>query len=252
MKFQRLIPLSVAVLVWILSQVFLIEPKFFYAALAIGAVAIILGVKFIVGREKAMAWLPLIIAPLLFSVSFSAYAAIIVNRLLIQFVFLLVAWFNFVYLKNLYYYFIHNNAERAARLDNLLAAGGFLTMFAATAVLFALPAFLNWSLLVTLPMIAVLSGLTFVQFLPIKKIAWSATAAALLLNVLILTELAGAFSLWPLNFNVLALLFAIVYYLSLSVMRLYWSDNLRRRALKLPLILSIIAVLLLILTARWF
>lgn len=257
MKYKRFIPLITPLLIWFLSQAFLLKPGFFYSALAFGTLIIIFSVKLIASREGNKNWPPFIIAPLLFFLSFSTYITIIVSHFWIQVIFLLIVWFLFTYLKHLYYYWTRSSPEyeskleQGVKLDNLLITGGFLTAFATAGVLFGLSAFLNWPLGLMLPVFVLIIWLLFIQFLPLKKISWRQTGGLLTINVLILTEFAWVFSLLPLNFNILALFLAIAYYLTLIVVRLNWSGGLNRRALKFPLILSAIVIILLLLTARW-
>jgi hypothetical protein len=253
MKYQRFIPLITSLLIWLLSELFLTQAKLFYITLAVGGLLIIFSVKLIVGRQPLF-WPSVIIAPLLFFVAWTSYAAIIIGNFWIQLIFLLVVWFIFAYLRNLYYYAAALSATEpsvwSVKFDNLLIAGSFLTSFAAAAVLLDLPAFVNWPWFVMLPVWALVVGLLLIQFQPFKPGQWP-VGGLLILSVLALTELAGVFSLLPLNFNILALFLAIAYYLSLIIIRLKARGGLNRRAVRLPLILSALAIFLLFLTARW-
>jgi len=249
-KYRRFIPLVIPLIVWFLSQAFLIEPPFFYSALALGVLLITLSVRSIVRQNAAGDWPPFIISPVLFFLSFSTYATMIVGRFWIQLIFLLVAWFLFSYFKNLYYYSTYSVPERADKLDSLLSGGGFLTIFAAAGVLFGLPTFLNWPLIATLLIFVPIVWLLLIQFFPLK-VGWHPSGSLLFIMVMILTELAWVFSLLPLSFNLLAFFLAIAYYLSILIVRLDSRGGLVFSALKLPLILSAIAVLVLLLTARW-
>ena len=252
MKYQRAIPVLAPLLIFLLSESFLGWPKLFYISLTLGGLLIILGVKYIIGRGPLF-WPSFIIAPLLFFWSWSVYAAMIVGNFWIQMIFLMIFCFLFSYLRTLYYYVAPRPGQPAEgeKFDNLLISGGFLTAFAAAAVLLDLPAFLNWPLYIMLPLWALLIWLLLIQFRPFKVgPSWPAGALTTL-SVLALTELAGVISLLPLNFNILALFLAVAYYLCLMVIRLQARGNLNRRALQLPLILSALAILLLFLTARW-
>ena len=251
MNFRRLIPLLVPLSVWLLSQAFLLVPKIFLIAVSLGLVIILFGVKALVGREKKRDWLLYFIAPTLFFISANAYAAVTVSRLVIQSAFLLTAWFLFSYFKNLYYYLSYGAPDRALKIEHLVVSGGFLTVFAASGVLFDLPAFINWPVWADAIVFFIIFFLLFLQFLPFKKISLLSSGAELVIGSLILSELALALTMLPLNFNILALIMAIIYYFFLSVVRLKWQDRLSRRALKYPLILSIFIILLLLLTANW-
>ncbi|MFA5155509.1 MAG: hypothetical protein WC453_03680 [Patescibacteria group bacterium] len=252
MNYKRLLPLFVPVLLWLLSQAFLWAPYFFYASLALGALLIVLSLKHLVSRSQAF-WLPFAIPPVLFFLSFSAYTAIIARNFWIQILDIALLGFMFWYLRDIYYYFYGRENDRwAKRLDNLLLSGGFLTAFTASAFLFDLSVFINWPFYFLLPSLAALSACLFWQFRLLPRPERSAgTAWWPALSVLALVELAGAFILLPLNFNILALFFAIFYYLGLIIIRLAESGGLGRRAVKLPLILGVVIILALLLTSRW-
>jgi len=252
MKYQRLIPLITPLLVWSLSQAFLWRSDFFYSALALATLLIVLSVKYLISATRGY-WLPFIIPPVLFFLSFSFYATIIISRFWIQLIFLLIAWFLFSYLRNLYYYLGRADSSQpwGLKLDNLLVASSFLTIFAASAVLFDLPAFLNWPWYYLLPAVVIITGLSYFQFRLLPSDGQRVSYGFLLVNIVIITEFSWALSLLPLNFHILALFLAIFYYVSLIIIRLEERGSLNRQALKLTLILSSLAILLLLLTARW-
>ncbi len=255
MKYKSFIFVLIPVVIWLLAEAFLIRPRIFYFILSLCLLLIVLSIKYINNKHKEY-WLLFTIFPILFLLSFFFYAAIVVSNFWIQSIFLLVIVFIFLYLRDFYYYSIqleHSQAELKwlTKLDNLLISGSFLIAFASAAVLFRLSAFITWPIYIMLPIWAIIVWLLFVQFKPLKVPgSWSVSGLALI-NTLIITELAGILVLLPLNFNILALFLAIIYYLGLMIMRLAESDSLSSRALKLPLILSSIAILFLFLTARW-
>ena len=251
MQYKRLIPLLVPLIIWIFSQAFLRWPSLFYSALAIGLLIIVLSVRLLAGKERD--WPLLAIAPTLFFLNFSLYLAIIIGSFWIQAILVLIAWFLFVYLKNLYYYFTHKESELIFedKLDNLLIVSGFLSVFAASTVLFSLPNFITWPVWATLLILAAVIWLLFIQFMPLKKINPEKAKVLTLVSIFGLAQIAWGLSLLPLKFHILGLFLAISYYLALTIVRLHLRGALNRRALKLPLILSATAFILLLLTARW-
>jgi len=252
MSFKRFIPVIVPLLIWFIGQAFWRLSNLFYSALAVGALIIILSVRYLAGRHKPD-WPLLAISPALFFLSVSCYIAIIIGNFWVQTLFILIAWFLFVYLRNLYYYFTRQESESIYedKLDNLLIAGSFLSVFAAATTLFSLPIFINWSIWATIPIIAAFIWLMFVQFLPLKKMKSLPAQGLMLASVLGLAELAWGLSLLPLRFHLLGLFLAIAYYLALFIIRLHLRGALNRRVLKVPLILSALAFIILFLTARW-
>ncbi len=232
MKYQRIIPLITPLSVWLLCQAFLRWPGFFYSVLAIGSLLIVLSVKYLVGREKS-AWPLLTIAPVIFFLTFSCYAAIIIGGFWVQFLLVLIFWFLFVYLKNLYYYFTHKELESIFedKLDNLLLVGSFLSVFTAATVLFSLSTFITWPLWATIMILAAVICLLFIQFMPFKRVNPEQAKALIMVSVLGLAELAWGLSFLPLKYHLLGLFMAIGYYLVLVIIRFHLQGNLNRRSL---------------------
>jgi len=253
MKYKRLIPLFSAVAIFILAEVFLAYPQFFYISLATALLVVFLSVKYLSSRSKPY-WLFFTISPALFLTGFFFYSSVITGNIWIQTIFFIIAWFVFMYLRSFLYYSSNRDSQGVSwqsKLDNLMISGGFLTAFSTSAVLFDLSAFITWPFYLMLLLWAFIAWLLLVQFKPLKSQGTWPIGGLVLINVLVLTELAAVFSFLPLNFHILALFLAIIYYLSLMIVRLEFSSKLNHRALKLPLILSALAILLLLLTARW-
>lgn len=252
MNYKRLLPVITPAFVWGLSQVFFWRPLFFFAALALGTLLIAWSVKEIAGRHEPD-WYFFISAPILFSLAFNSYAAVIASSFLVQVCFVAIAWFLYSYLKAFYHFAVHKEEREdwKIRLHRLLIPGGFLTMFAAFAVMLYLPLFFNLDIYISLPLFIVLSWLLFVQFGPIKHIDARPTGTLVIINVIIMAEMAWAFTLLPFNYNLLALFAAITYYLLLLIVRLEARGDLNRQSLRPSLIIIVSAMLLLVLTARW-
>ena len=239
-------------MIWLFGQIFLRRPDLFYSALALGALIIVLSVRHLAGVEKRD-WLLLAIAPILFFLNFAFYISIIIMSFWVQALLILIAWFLFVYLKNLYYYFVHQESKPVFedKLDNLLIVGSFLSVFAAATVLFSLPIFITWPVWATVLILAVIVGLSFLQFMPLNKMKPEQAKILIIVSVIALAELAWGLSLLPLRFHLLGLFLAVGYYLTLTIIRLHLRGALNREALKLPLILAAIAFITLFITARW-
>lgn len=252
MNYKRAIPLVVPLIIWLMSQSFLRWSHIYYSVLTVGALIIVLSVKYLTDRDNHD-WPLLAIAPFLFFLTFSSYVSILIGSFWVQLILALIAWFQFAYLKNIYYYFAHPESKSIFedKLDNLLIVSGFLSVFAAATVLFSLPIFINWPVWATVSILAVLISLLFVQFRPFKKIMPAKAKVLIIISVLSLVEFAWGLSFLPLRFHLLGLCLAITYYLALFIVRLHLRGDLNRRVLKLPLILAALAFILLFVTARW-
>ncbi len=254
MNYQRFIPLLAPLAIWLLSQAYLARPSFFYLALALGAGLIMASVRQLSGYEQPN-WLLHAISPVLVYIGLAAYATIIVGGFWLQLALAAAAWYLFSYLKAFYLY-VNAEGQAAAdrqlsQLENIIIAGGFVAVFAATGFWFGLPAFVSWPPLYTLPVLALLILLLFVQFSLFSPNRARPLGISAFLIVILLIESAWAFSLLPLHFNILAMFMAISYYFGFVVLRLKWSGSLNWRSLKFPLILSFLAIFFLFLTAQW-
>jgi len=251
MKYQRLIIFFTPLIVWLLSQAILITPKFFYSALALGAAVIIFSVKFLADAKALKNWPVWFVSPLLFWLAGAVYAAILPGRFWVQAIFLMILFFLFFYFRHLYYHFAYGAPEREEKLEGWLLSGGFLTVFASSATLFGLSAFINWPFVLLFLSFIIISAVLILPFTALRKISLKKNGWLVLVSLITFGELVWAISLLPLNFNVLAFLAAIFYYFILMIIRLDWRGELKRQTLKWPVILSFVLVLISLLTARW-
>jgi hypothetical protein len=67
----------------------------------------------------------------------------------------------------------------------------------------------------------------------------------------VLIEAAWSISFLPLNYNVLGMVLAICYYISIGLTRFHLRNKLNRKVVKLYLFLGFISILILLLTSRW-
>jgi hypothetical protein len=73
-----------------------------------------------------------------------------------------------------------------------------------------------------------------------------------LASTFILAELTLVVYFLPLSFNILGFLIAVFYYLLLMALRLALRNDFSVKTLRLPLIFSLILIIILLLTSRWF
>lgn len=252
MENQRSIVILMPLILWLLSQAFFLRPSFFYAALSLGLLIIVFGVKHLFKNSANQHWLFFIITPSLFFLSLALFVATLTSHFWIQIIFLVNAWFMFSYLRNVYYYAAYEAPERENQLDSLLLSGGFLIIFCSASTLYGLQSFLSLSFILLLLAFSPVAFLVFAQFIIFPKNKILFKGPVILAAVLALLELAYVFSLLPLNYTVLGLMLAVVYYFLLMTLRFWGRGELDRRHIKSPLIISIIIIFFLLLTAIWF
>jgi len=236
---------------WVLDEIFVFRPAFFFVSLGLGMLVITLSVRALMKNRSQKFWPVFIIAPALFFLSFSFYSAIITSHFWMQAIFLLIVWYVFYFLKNIYYFYSFGAPEREEKLRRLMLSGSFLSAFAVSSVLFGLPIFLSWSFLLLLLMFIVICAALFGQFLIFSGRTDREQIIFLAVNTLVLSEFAGVLFLLPLNFNILGLLTAVVFYFLLLINNWRLENRLTYHNLKWPAAASIIISILLLLTARW-
>ncbi|MFA5130968.1 MAG: hypothetical protein WC467_00930 [Patescibacteria group bacterium] len=236
---------------WALDEIFLFRPDFFFVSLGLALLIIAYTVRALVKKGSQKFWPIYIVAPAVFYLSFSFYSAIISSHVWIQLIFLLNAWFVYSYLKNIYYHFSFSAPEREIKLRRLLISGAFLSTFALAANLYGLTVFLNWPFILLLASFIILSIFIFGQFFMFQTKSSHDERLFLGLNVLILAEFAGVFFFLPLNYNVLGLLVAIIFYLLLLFNEWREENRLDFKNLKWPIIITTLIFIVVLLTARW-
>lgn len=250
MKRSRLLINFVPLILLLLSIAFLFFRVFFYASLGLGALLIVLTVKYLVEKNSSRPWLPFIFSPLLVFLGGELYAVFLSSYLYLSIIFLVIIWFVYSYLRNLYYYLAYGAPERERKIDNLLLTGGFISVWALAGSLFNIQAFLNWPFWLFLLFFVPFAWISFANFSWWQK-NFSTADLVVLFNTIILLELAWILSLLPLNYNILGFLLALFYYFLLFSLRLSWRRELNRRRLRLVLIGSLVVIFLILLTATW-
>jgi hypothetical protein len=251
MKNKLGLVILVTFLLWVLNQLFLFKAPLFLSCLAIGTLLILLLTRNLVQPFRKHGWLVWLISPILFWLAVSLYATIITGYVFIQIIFLVMASFFYLYFITLNSYLINKTPELNKKFDNLILSSGFLTCAASGASLYGLTAFVSlptgFLLLFFMPVAAFL----FIQFASLKKNFWPENKSLLLIEVLILMELAVVLSFLPLNFNLLGFALGLGYFFLLSIMRLRWQERLDQLKVKRLVILSIVIVFILFFSARW-
>ncbi len=251
MKNKNLLILLVPFLLWFLDEIFLFRPTFFFVSLGLGVLIISLAVRALLKSNRSQFWPIFIITPSLFYLSFSFYSTILVNQLWMQIIFLLNAWFIFSYLRNTYYYFSFGAPEREIKLRRLLTSGAFLSTFALAASLYGLPIFLSWPFVLLWLVFITLSFILFGQFFMLTSRIEREQKIFLGINVLVLSELAGILYFLPLNYNILALVVAIIFFVLLLINRWRETNRLNWKNLRFPFVIGSIIMIFIFLSSRW-
>jgi hypothetical protein len=240
------------IILWLLSQLFLARPQFFFISVFSGLLLLAFVIKGSEKHKQDRNWPLFFFFPALFFLSVSLYITFLPNYYWIQTILLFAAYFSFAYLRNIYYFFHYGASERAERLDGLMLAGGFLSVFALASSLYGLPTFLGWNFWTLLPLFVILVSPLFFQSFVLGRIHIRENWPLFLIGSLILAEMTAVIYFLPLSFNILGFFIAIFYYFILLVLRLFLKGDFSGRNLRWPVTFGLILIIILLLTSRWF
>lgn len=241
----------IPVLIWLLSQLFIFEPSFFYISVSFSFFLLALTVK---GMEqsKQKNWPLFFFFPAILFLGSSLYIALIANYYWIQFILLVSVCFIFYYLRNIYYFLNYGAVERAEKLNNLMTISGFFSVFTLASALYGLPIFLGLNFWPLFIYFIVLTTPLFFQFFVLGRLHILEKWPFFLASVFILAELTLVLYFLPLSFNILGFFAAIFYYLILMALRLVLKNDFSVYTMRWPLVYSAILITILLLTSSWF
>ncbi|MFA4941708.1 MAG: hypothetical protein WC582_03930 [Patescibacteria group bacterium] len=254
MKYNRFLVLLTPVIVLISLESVFLSPKSFYFVLFF-VNFLILTVIFLFFRDSHLGnfsyYLGEAILPFCFFTSIFVYSSLIVNKFLIQILFLATVIFIYFYLRNIYYFFINFAAGKSGLFKNLSSLANFSVMFFSGAAIYGLQAFLNLPVWLLMIFLVFISFLAVYQKFWINKIERETAWIYVLASLVILLEIGWAISFLPLSYNVLGLALAICYYVLMGLTVPSINNSLTGKTVKIYLIFGITSILLIFLTARW-
>ncbi|MFA6513810.1 MAG: hypothetical protein WCT50_00780 [Patescibacteria group bacterium] len=242
----------VPILIWLFSQLFLLEPRFFYISIAFSFLLLAFAIKGMEKEQGSKNWPLFFFFPAILFLGVSLYAALISDYYWIQFILFLSASFTFYYLRNIYYFLNYGALERAEKLNNLMTISGFLSVFTLAATIYGLPTFLGLSFWPLFVLFIIFTTPLFFQSFVLGRLNILEKWPFFLASIFILAELTLVLYFLPLSFNILGFFVAIFYYLILMALRLTLKNNFSVHTMRWPLIFSSVIITILLLTARWF
>lgn len=240
---------------WLLLETFVFWPQFFYIALLLLNIVLILAVYFLVRPAKlGRSWWNFWILPFLVLNSIVAYAILIpqdiwFNKFFIQALFVLILGFNFSYFKNIYDSIFHSDQPNS--LAEISSNFSFLSWFFLLSAVYGLQLFLSLSYWILILLLIVLALLTTYQYLWINNLKGRENYIFVFLSAFVVAQLAWSVYFLPFDYNSLGIIMALIYYVFLNLVRLYLSHAWNKKNLKTLLIFSGTIMLLILLTLKW-
>lgn len=249
MRFIRLLPIAVPVLIFVLLEAIIFYPRAFYFSLIISDLSLVYAVwQFRLKGFAAKTPWKLMLFPAVFLTGLAVYALMISNQPVLHILFLSDSIFLYLYLKNIYYYFLNQKLFQAKILKNIFLYGSFLSFFFMASSIYGLQSFLN------LPVPYLVLILLAAALLIIYQSIWDDREPPLLYILiisLVIIEAGWGIFFLPVNYNVAGLALAIFYYILINLTKLDMAGNLSRRFVKIYLLFGFFTIFLILLTARW-
>ncbi|MDO8667968.1 MAG: hypothetical protein Q7K35_02605 [bacterium] len=249
---NRILPLLIPLLIFLLQEVYFFYPRFIYIA-AVLAVLLIFFIVWQFGRASEIdkQWWNYLILPVIMSVSVMAYSVFISNKLIIQLLFIFNLIFLYLYLRHVYYYLLNPLAYEVLSLESLSSYVNWLAFFLLASTFYGLESFLNLPIFWLVLIMIGATVLLIYQIIWVNKIELKNGLPYILISCLILVELFWSISFLPFNYNIAGLSLAICYYVIIGLVKNYLLDRLDAAKIKMYLILGLVSLLLILFTARW-
>ncbi len=252
MKYNRLLPLLIPILILILFEVFFFYPGMFYVSLVLANLLIFFAITQFSKASNAdkERWNYLIL-PVCLVTSLAVYSTLLTNKIIVQTLFVLNIVLLYYYLRSVYYYLIYPAGYTPGTIENFSSFANLLVIFWSASVIYGFQSFLNLPIWLLIIVMLAAASLVIYQVLWSNKIDIKKSLIYILVGCLILVELSWAASFLPFNYNITGLIIAICYYMLIGLIRFYLLNKLDKKVVRFYLGLGLSSIILIILTAQW-
>jgi len=213
---------------------------------------LLLAVNFFICKKKLNKnFLHFLILPFCFSVSGFLFLIFLVNLTLYHVLVVLIALILYFLVKQYYLYFYFPLKYQPYSLESLSVYIIMAAIFFLFSSLFAARILLRFDLILLLLIMVVMLSLIVYYFYWINKISFNRSKIFIIITALIAAELFVAISYLPTSYYVNAFMITISLYLVLNLGKLFLLDLLNKRRIINHIVVATIALLAVILTARW-
>jgi hypothetical protein len=243
-----LIPFSVL----FFSEIFFLFNRTFYYALAAIIFVLIFGLRQLLkDKLKSLDRFQLSLLPIFFISSTIFYSTSLHLNWLKQLFIIAVIYLLFSYLKKVYEVSLERLSYLSSEFSSLFSLLSFLSVFFAAAFIFFSQGFLGLSIWWIFVFLLFIIWLSFSGQAWVGNMKQHASRLFVALPILLLFEIAVVLVFLPLNYNVSALLLAIIFYLMNGLIKFYLNRSLNAKIVKPYLIFGLIIILVILLTANW-
>ncbi len=254
LKDIRILPLITPIIILFLLECFVIFPSFFYISLVfINLIILHTVVQLTKQSEIQESWYNFFIFPSFMATSSAVYSIMLTNTWIMQGIFVFIIISIYLYFRQSYYYLILPKKYKENALENFSSYGNFLIMFFTFSSVYGLQSFLNMPIylliLFLIPIILIISY----QVIWSNQINVQRGVVFILINTLILVELAWTASFLPQSYSTIGLIMAICYYIVTGIVRFSLKENLEgiKNKSKQYISFGIICIIIILLTSEW-
>lgn len=204
----------------------------------------------VVKNKKISDWLSYSILPVIFHLSSILYFSMEPNLVIGQLILFLDAFFQFHYLKNIYYS-VANKENREDQLKNISFFGGVLAVFFSAGFIYGLKAFLGYSLPPVFFGLSVAILAAWYQIFIFGPFSVKKNIHFFLIALLSLLQIALVLFFLPFSYHILGIIMTLAFYFVVGIGRLHLQGFIPQKQLKFYLFFTILVGFFLLLTARW-
>jgi len=250
-KMANFIPF-VSALVWLASWWWLSQaPDQWWLADIVLVIFCVVSAMVITAKAKERQWWNVAILPVISSFLLSGYLTIISAAGVVVAAVILLTLLLYIYWRFVFYYYNQPSRYTAFSLENFSFYLNFINVFLLGALAYGLRSFLQFNFWFLLAGVAVFLALVIYQTLWSTKVDWQHHTLSWLVYWLVLLEVFGVLALWPLNHNLLGVLWASLYYLLMVLFNDLLGGRFKTRRLRYFLWLVVASWLVLLLSASW-
>lgn len=250
---NRLIPWTVSIIIFFLLYQIIENPKQVAWAISISTLIVLLSLFQLSGKNlKNEKFWRFSITPVLFFISSSLFLSFLEGEFLKQFFIFVVAVFLGVYLEVIYLWFNARPKYQAHSLDNISTHIDLLTIFFTATGFSSLIVFVGLSVWYLVLAFAIISGLLTYQLIWTSSGSVSPGRLYVVVISLVATEIFIVTRFLPTSIYVNGMIVTLTYYLMTGLARNWILEVKEMKVVKRYFIISIISLVLILLSAKWF
>ncbi len=237
------------IIIFFLLELIYFKINFFYILLFLINFLLFFSLKKISNKKiKDKEFLSYLILPFFFVNGLILYILLKESVYLIHLLFVLLIFFVYYYLRQLYLY---SQDKTSVKWGNLSFYTSYLALFFVFSFVFGYRSSLSSIGFLTIVLTIATIMLTYYMFWS-YDLNKSNNFIIILVIGIIMTELAWVFFFLPFNYNIIALILAILFYMITGITRLYLKESLNKKKIKFYFSVGFGSILLILLTAKFF